>query len=177
MSPFQVKLGDFGISKRIRPHDAAAFHTQVSTRIYGALEVLGLDSTSKTSVYTNAADLWSLGCVIYELLVGTQLFASETQLSRYFFGISPSPEDKLKGPTAAGSLGNAWLAGLKSDDENSGDDQDEVTQKAKGIRLSYQDDSKCAPGDVALETNPRPQWGSDPTARKSEIDTAIHGGS
>ena len=80
MSPPRVKLGDFGISKRVRPQDTTTFHTQVSTRIYGAPEVLGSDSNSETSVYTNAVDIWSLGCVIYELLAGTRLFASETQV-------------------------------------------------------------------------------------------------
>ena len=71
MSPVRVKLGDFGISKRILPQDTTTFHTQVSTQIYGAPEVLGSDSNSETSVYTNSVEIWSLGCVIYELLVGT----------------------------------------------------------------------------------------------------------
>ena len=212
-------MGDFGISKRIRPQDTTTFHTQVSTRIYGAPEVLGLDPTSETSAYTNSVDIWSLGCVIYELLVGTRLFALERQVSRYYYGTSPFPEDKLKGllpptddvgisllksmlaiqpedrPTAADALGNAWLVGLKSDNEDSGDDQDETAQsgdesswsresegkltthhkrkKRRGQRNSIaQDDSKCAPGDVVLRASPRPQWGSDPTSPKSEIGIA-----
>ena len=73
-------------------------------------------------------------------------------MSRYFFGKLPFPEDKLKGlspptddlgisllksmlliqpenrPTAAGALSHRWLAGLKSDDKGSGDDQDETAQ-------------------------------------------------
>ena len=35
------------------------------------------------------------------------------------------PEDR---PTAQDTLGNAWLVGRKSDDEDSGDDQDETAQ-------------------------------------------------
>ena len=153
MSPVRVKLGDFGISKQIKPQATTTFHTQVSTRIYGAPEVLGLDSNSETSVYTNSVDIWSLGCVIYELLAGTRLFASETQVFRYFFGIWPFPENHLKGlpsptddagisllksmlaiqpedrPTAEGALDSEWLTGLQSDDEDGGDDQDEATRR------------------------------------------------
>ena len=151
MSPVWVKLGDFGVSKRVRAQATTTLHTQVSTPVYSAPEVLGLDSNSETSDYTNSVDIWSLGCVIYELLVGTKLFASEGRVSRYFFGKWPFPEDKLKGlspptddagilllksmlviqpedrPTAADALNDRWLAGLKSYNE-SGADQDEVTQ-------------------------------------------------
>src|ERR1700712_5330795 len=97
MSPVWVKLGDFGVSKQIQNPATTTFHTQVSTPLYGAPEVLGLDSNSETSEYTNSVDIWSLGCVIYELLVGTKLFISEFQLYRYFYGKWPFPEDKLKG--------------------------------------------------------------------------------
>ena len=150
MSPVWVKLGDFGVSKRILAQATTTLHTPVSTQLYSAPEVLGLDSNSETSNYTNSVDIWSLGCVVYELLVGTKLFVSEGQVSRYFFGKWPFPEDKLKGlspptddngisllrsmlliqpedrPTAAGALSHEWLAGLKSDDKDSRDDQDET---------------------------------------------------
>ncbi|PWW73103.1 kinase-like protein [Tuber magnatum] len=138
MSPVWVKLGDFGISKRARAQDSTTFHTQVSTPLYGAPEVLGLDSNSETSVYTNSVDIWSLGCVIYELLVGERLFDSDGQVLRYYLGGWRFPKDKLKGlsppmddsgilllesmlaiqpedrPTAAGALSHAWLMGAKS---------------------------------------------------------------
>ena len=141
--------------------------------------------------------------MVYGLLAGARLFGSETQVYRYFLGASTFPEDALKGlpastedvrnsllksmlaikprdrPTAAGALGNAWLTGLKSDDEDGGDDQDETTQrgdertcdeesegklttteKPRGRGQGNpipQDDSKCALGDVTLEANPRSQ--------------------
>jgi len=138
MSPVWVKLGDFGVSKRILAQAATTFHTQVSTQIYSAPEVLGLDSDSETSNYTNSVDIWSLGCVIFELLVGTKLFLAEGQVSRYYFGKWSFPEDKLTGlsppvgdfgisllksmlaiqpedrPTAAAALGNAVGVIVKS---------------------------------------------------------------
>ena len=152
MSPVRVKLGDFGASKRIHAQSTTTFHTQVSTPLYGAPEVLGLDSNSETSEYTNSVDIWSLGCVIYELLVGRKLFVSEFQLSCYFFGKWPFPEDRLRclsppvddigisllksmlqihperRPTAAEALSHAWLANLGIHDECGGDGEDKVIQ-------------------------------------------------
>ena len=152
MSPVWVKLGDFGVSKRIQGHATTTFHTQVSTPVYGAPEVLGLDSNSETSDYTNSVDIWSLGCVIYELLVGTKLFVSEFHVSRYFFGKWLFPEERLRGlsppideigisllksmlaiqpedrPTAADALRHTWLVGLESHDEYSEDDDGEIVR-------------------------------------------------
>ncbi|KAG0133632.1 kinase-like domain-containing protein, partial [Tuber indicum] len=146
LSPVWVKLGDFGTSKRILTQDTTALDTQVATRVYGAPEVLGLDSNSETSRYTNSVDIWSLGCVVYELLVGARLFVSECQVSCYYFGKLPFPEDKLKGlspptdevgisflkrmlaiqpknrPNAAGALRDAWLVGVKNDNKDGGND-------------------------------------------------------
>ena len=139
------------MSKRILAEGSTTLHTPVSTQAYSAPEVLGLDSNSETSEYTNSVDIWSLGCVIYELLVGTKLFPSEGQVSRYYFGKLPFPEDKLKGlspptddigisllksmlliqsedrPTAAGALCHEWLVGIASDNEDS-EGQEHVVQ-------------------------------------------------
>ncbi|KAG0643257.1 kinase-like domain-containing protein, partial [Tuber brumale] len=152
ISPVWVKLGDFGISKRILAQDTTTFHTQVSTQVYGAPEVLGLDSNSETSEYTNSVDIWSLGCVVYELLVGERLFVSAAQVSRYYFGKFPFPAGRLKAlsppaddlgisflasmlviqpedrPTAASALGHAWLVGVNSDNEDGGGYHNRATQ-------------------------------------------------
>ena len=140
------------MSKRILAEGSTTLHTPVLTQAYSAPEVLGLDSNSETSDYTNSVDIWSLGCVIYELLVGTKLFPSEGQVSRYYFGKFPFPEDKLKmlspptddigisllksvllvqpedRPTAATALSHSWMVGIRSDDEGGCEEQDEVTQ-------------------------------------------------
>ncbi|PWW80727.1 kinase-like protein, partial [Tuber magnatum] len=84
-SPHRVKLGDFGISKRIRVQDLTNYRTQIFTPTYAAPEVLGVDPTTETSVYTKAVDIWSLGCVTYELLVGAKLFRSEGLIYSYFY--------------------------------------------------------------------------------------------
>jgi len=220
MSPVWVKLGDFGVSKRILAEGSTTLHTPVSTQAYSAPEVLGLDSNSETSEYTNSIDIWSLGCVIYELLVGTKLFALEGQVSRYYFGKLPFPEDKLKGlsppaddigisllksmlliqpedrPTAAGALSHEWLAGIYSDNEGGGEDQDEVTQgqdqstrsaKRKNSLATHDrpkkrrskkiqtkpSNTRCIPGGVALGVGARSQSGGDPSTQITVIDTSV----
>ncbi|PUU79619.1 kinase-like domain-containing protein, partial [Tuber borchii] len=132
-----IKLGDFGVSKRILPQATTTLHTQGCTPVYSSPEVLRLGSNSETSEYTNSVDIWSLGCVIYELLVGTRLLVLVFQSSDYFYGKWPFPEDRLRAlspptddigisflksmlviqpedrPTAVGALSHLWLAGVK----------------------------------------------------------------
>ncbi|PUU79023.1 kinase-like domain-containing protein [Tuber borchii] len=74
---------------------APPFTSQCQPLSYGALEVLGLDSNSQSSGYTSPVDIWSVGCVIYELLVGQNLFSSWDQITRYYFGKRPFPRDGL----------------------------------------------------------------------------------
>ena len=147
-----VKLGDFGASKCINAPATTTLHTQVSTPLYGAPEILGLDSNIESSDYTNSVDIWSLGCVIYELLVGTELFVSVYQVSCYLIHKKPFLEEKLKRlptsiddagtsllksmlsiepgdrPTAAEALNNAWLMGLRSGGEYRGGDEGGMTR-------------------------------------------------
>ena len=142
----------------------------MSTQVYSAPEVLGLDSNSETSDYTNSVDIWSLGCVVYELLVGTKLFVSEFQLYRYFYGIWPFPEDKIRGvsppaddigisllkamfsiqpedrPTPGDALSHAWLADFKCDNEHS-DDGAETIQSGNQSMPSRKRESRPATND------------------------------
>ncbi|PUU73750.1 kinase-like domain-containing protein [Tuber borchii] len=154
-----VKLADFGVSKQILAQ-AITFHTQVATPVYSAPEVLGLDYNSENSEYTNSVDIWSLGCVIYELFVETKLFISEGQVSHYYFCKWPFPEDTLKKlsppiddlgisllksmliiqpedrPTLADALNHGWLAFLQSDKKDNGDNENERRESSDESALS-----------------------------------------
>ena len=61
-----MKLGDFGISKRVS-NQSTALRTEVGTRAFSAPETTP-DDYQETFQYTNAVDMWSLGCVIYNVL-------------------------------------------------------------------------------------------------------------
>jgi len=65
-----VKLGDFGLSKLMQSHDFAS--TYVGTPFYMSPEICAAER------YTLHSDIWSLGCVIYELCARTQPFNAKT---------------------------------------------------------------------------------------------------
>ena len=54
-----LKLGDFGVSKVLKTDTLA--HTQVGTPYYVAPELW------RNRPYDGTCDMWSLGCVLYEL--------------------------------------------------------------------------------------------------------------
>jgi len=108
-SDCQVKVCDFGLARSIvQMHDNAqnpVLTDYVATRWYRAPEIL-LGSTS----YTKGVDLWSVGCILGELISGKPIFpgtSTMNQLDRIMEVTGrPSPEDieAIKSPFAATML-------------------------------------------------------------------------
>mmetsp|Transcript_2232 Transcript_2232/g.6734 ORF Transcript_2232/g.6734 Transcript_2232/m.6734 type:complete len:590 (+) Transcript_2232:71-1840(+) len=71
MSDKHIKLGDFGVAKVLKTADALA-RTQVGTPYYVAPEVW------KNKPYNHKCDVWSLGCLLYELLAYKPPFDSNS---------------------------------------------------------------------------------------------------
>ncbi|KAL9613551.1 MAG: hypothetical protein Q9167_001936 [Letrouitia subvulpina] len=65
-----VKLGDFGLSKLMQSHDFAS--TYVGTPYYMSPEICAAER------YTLHSDIWSLGCVMYELCARRPPFDAKT---------------------------------------------------------------------------------------------------
>lgn len=67
IEPIWVKITDFGVSKREKD---ANLHTQLGTVGYLAPELLGLlpKEFGMGRSYTNAVDIWALGCIVHEIL-------------------------------------------------------------------------------------------------------------
>jgi tRNA A-37 threonylcarbamoyl transferase component Bud32 len=65
-----VKVGDLGLGRLMSEHSLVA-HSKVGTPLYMAPETL------KGAGHDYAADIWSLGCILYELAVGTSPFKEE----------------------------------------------------------------------------------------------------
>ncbi|XP_028591674.2 mitogen-activated protein kinase 15 isoform X2 [Podarcis muralis] len=91
-----VKLCDFGLARSLcqihQDHDSPALTEYVATRWYRAPEIL-LSSHS----YTKGVDMWSLGCILGEMLLGKPLFpgtSTVNQLEQILRVVpAPSPED------------------------------------------------------------------------------------
>ena len=65
-----VKLGDFGLSKLMQSHDFAS--TYVGTPFYMSPEICAAER------YTLQSDIWSLGCIMYELCARQPPFNAKT---------------------------------------------------------------------------------------------------
>ncbi len=90
-----MKIGDFGITKRIL-NEQTFLRTQIGTPDYLAPEVLGyVEEEKETSRYTNAVDLWSLGCICHRLLTMESPFPKMTALARYCLGMTELPIEAL----------------------------------------------------------------------------------
>ncbi|ETN40342.1 uncharacterized protein HMPREF1541_04619 [Cyphellophora europaea CBS 101466] len=67
-----VKLGDFGLSKLMQSHDFAS--TYVGTPFYMSPEICASEK------YTLHSDIWSVGCIIYELCTHNPPFNANSHL-------------------------------------------------------------------------------------------------
>lgn len=67
-----VKLGDFGLSKLMHSHDFAS--TYVGTPFYMSPEICAAEK------YTLHSDIWSLGCIMYELCTKEPPFNANSHL-------------------------------------------------------------------------------------------------
>lgn len=80
-----VKLGDFGISRRICNEQNGAL-SQIGTTNYMAPEIfLGNRDEEQDRTYTFAVDVWSLGCVLIRLLTRQLPFPLERSLRLYWW--------------------------------------------------------------------------------------------
>lgn len=67
-----VKIADFGLAKKKNEDDEnEMFQTQCGTPIYMAPEVL------KGEQYNELADIWSIGVILFELLIGKPPFEAK----------------------------------------------------------------------------------------------------
>ena len=128
----EVKLCDFGSAKSLRPGEPNVSY--ICSRYYRAPELV-----FEATEYTPMIDVWSLGCVFVELLIGNPLFPGDsgvgqlieiikvlgsptreevlamnpTPTSFRFPHISPQPWSKVfrttKVPPAAMDLASRWL--------------------------------------------------------------------
>lgn len=167
MSPVRVKLRDFGISKRIQPQDTTKFHTQVSIQIYGAPGVLGSDSKLKWNFglhelcwhsATRMCNIWvtcrvrgpSISLLLQEISLSrrwTKSIISSDRRCRNFILKAHAPNTAWRLPYRGGCTGQWVVGGLKSDNEDSRDDQDETAQNRNESTRGRQSEGELTPQD------------------------------
>ena len=74
------KISDFGISKRTEELDGGAFTAMQGTVFWMAPEVI----KTQKSGYNNKVDIWSVGCLVVEMLTGEHPWAQLTQMQAIF---------------------------------------------------------------------------------------------
>lgn len=131
-----IKLADFGLSKRLT--ESTVYKTIAGTERYMAPEILEyIDTESSSGKYTNAVDLWAVGCIVFRIITGGVPF-STPKLIKYCRGASRFPSDPLhdahirresacfsfirrllkaypsERPSASQALGHSWIRSGKS---------------------------------------------------------------
>ncbi|XP_074885492.1 serine/threonine-protein kinase 36 [Buteo buteo] len=96
-----VKLCDFGFAR------AMSIHTMVLTSIKGTPLYMSPELVEERP-YDHTADLWSVGCILYELFVGTPPFYT----SSIFQLVNLIVKDPIKWPTAISPVFKSFLQGL-----------------------------------------------------------------
>ena len=92
-SDCHVKLGDFGLARTLdhNPNIGGLVTDYVATRWYRAPEMI-----LAAQKYSKPIDMWSVGCILYELLVGTPLLPGKStkDMIRMMFGVTGFPDRK-----------------------------------------------------------------------------------
>lgn len=86
---FTWKLTDFGYVSEGSYKNPALTQNTRGTFVYQPSEI-ALLTQENVPVITNKADIWALGCVLYELATGRKAFSEQT-LFAYSFGLAPRP--------------------------------------------------------------------------------------
>ncbi|PUU79025.1 hypothetical protein B9Z19DRAFT_1064583 [Tuber borchii] len=128
-----------------------------------ALEFRGLDSNSETSEYANSVDIWSLGCVIYELLVGTRLLPLEGQLKINEDG-GENQEEVTQGQA------ESTLSGKRENNSALSDRPKKRRSKRNQIIVAH---TRCIPGGVGLGAGAESQSGDDPSSQKTVVHSSM----
>lgn len=101
--PIWVKIADFDISKRAVEGETQ-LRSRVGTEGYMAPETLGfIEDENQSSSYTNAVDIWSLGCLVYYVLTGKAPFQNSVSLRDYAWEAMEFPEKDLIQKRVSGS--------------------------------------------------------------------------
>jgi mitogen-activated protein kinase kinase kinase len=102
-----IKISDFGISKRVEASTLLTKGAANRPSLQGSVFWMAPEVVKQTS-YTRKADIWSLGCLIVEMLTGNHPYPDLTQLQAIFKIGSSSASPTV--PDEVSAEGKAFLA-------------------------------------------------------------------
>ena len=103
-----IKVLDFGIAKSLRPEDGAHSHTRTGMLV-GSPSYMSPEQMRASKDIDQTADLWSLGVVAYECLVGERPFEGESMVElTVSVCMNPLPVPSERGPVPPGF--DEWFA-------------------------------------------------------------------
>jgi serine/threonine protein kinase len=90
----QIKICDFGLAKKLLPFERCNNSYQICTLHYRPPELF----TANTETYSESVDVWSLGCLLYEFVIGQPLFQGKTEMVvlRNILEMIPTTEQDLQ---------------------------------------------------------------------------------
>lgn len=86
-----IKICDFGLARSISLPIIPLTH-EVVTLWYRAPEIL-----MSSKLYSYGVDIWSIGCIFYEMATGKALFAGDCEIDQLFtiFKILGTPDNNM----------------------------------------------------------------------------------
>jgi serine/threonine protein kinase len=97
---YMWKLADFGLTSQGTSNRLVTTHFSRGKPGYRAPELLGISSTKPS--YSNKSDIWSLGCLLYEFLVGQKPFPDDFAVREYALSAKTRTKVLSLIPTALG---------------------------------------------------------------------------
>jgi serine/threonine-protein kinase len=111
-----VKVLDFGVSKLTRRRPSAGATLTKSRSILGTPLYMSPEQLRDTRSVGPATDIWSLGCILYELLAGAPPFVAETaEALGALVATGPCPRVRDVRPDAPRELADAIVRCLEKD--------------------------------------------------------------
>jgi eukaryotic-like serine/threonine-protein kinase len=111
-----VKVLDFGISKLTRAHGFEDVALTKSQTLMGTPLYMSPEQLRSTRTVGPATDIWSLGCILYELLAGHPAFQAESaQALGAVIAAGPAPRIRDVRPDVPSALQDAILLCLEKD--------------------------------------------------------------
>jgi serine/threonine protein kinase len=156
----QVKLADLGIAKLLSAEPLTA-----TTGVIGSAQYIAPEQ-ARGDLVDGRADLYSLGCVLFEMLVGRPPFEGDAGALTYAHVHRPAPRARSLAPDVPGDLDQLVAALLEKQPSARPQDAEEVrivleraTERDGGPTISTQQLTSPEPRKLLRQTRlPRRRW-------------------